>query len=68
MTSKAQGLWFIIKVAFEVIMAVTVQSTVFWLVMPWRVERAKCFIGIYSLCLQGQSISHAENQQKQVGC
>jgi hypothetical protein len=66
MTSQALGLCFIIKVAFEVIMAVTVQSTVFWVVMLCRVQRAKCFRGTYGLYLQGQSISHAENQQKQV--
>jgi hypothetical protein len=68
MTSQSRVVRFVIKVAFDVIMAVTVQSTVFWVVVLCKVERERdsCFRGTYSICLQGQSVNHAENQEKQV--
>jgi hypothetical protein len=54
-------------IGFEVLTAVGVKSTVFWVLMVCSLETGRCFGGIYCLQLQGQSIKQARNQQRQVG-
>jgi hypothetical protein len=55
---------------FEVLTAVTMKSTVLWVVTTWISEKFQHFHfrGTYFLHLQGQRISQAKDQQKQEAC
>jgi hypothetical protein len=58
-------IWMLQFHIWEVITAVTMKTSVFWIVMPRSSETARCFEGIYRLHRHGQRVSQARNQQKQ---
>jgi hypothetical protein len=53
-------------VRYEVLTAVTMTSTVFWVVTSCSSEKALRIAGTYSLYLQGRNANKARNLQKQV--
>jgi hypothetical protein len=53
-------------VGLEVIVAVAVKSTFFWVVTPYSLERIGCLRGTYYSPFHGRRISQARNQEKHV--
>jgi hypothetical protein len=49
-------------IGFEILTFVTVRTTVFWVVMPCRLERSRSFVEKYCLHLQGQRLFQSRNQ------
>jgi Ca2+/H+ antiporter len=46
-----------VYVGFEAVTAVTLMSTVFWVVILCNLEKAQCFGGTYHLHVQGHRVS-----------
>jgi hypothetical protein len=53
-------------VGFEVLVVVTMKSTLYWVCNTMWFETARRFGGTYGLYLQGLIVNQARNQQKQV--
>jgi hypothetical protein len=54
-----------LNLVFEVLIAVVMESSVFWDITPCSLLKVNwCFWGTYRLHLQGQSISQARNQNQ----
>jgi hypothetical protein len=53
---------------FWALRAVTVNSTVFWVVTPYSLEKARSTEGIYHLNLHGRRVSQAKKISKASNC